>query len=67
MLRFYSNSTLQNMWNGLDILVSANPKLIENAPENKTIVKYETPYNKNVKCEYEIDELKKLNEIIKNL
>ena len=66
-IKFYSNSTLQNMWNGLDILVSANPKLIENAPENKTIVKYETPYNKNVKCEYEIDELKKLNEIIKNL
>ena len=66
-IKFYSNSTLQNMWDGLDILVSANPKLIENAPENKTIVKYETPYNKNVKCEYEIDELKKLNEIIKNL
>ena len=66
-IKFYSNSTLQNMWNGLDILVSANPKLIENAPKNKTIVKYETPYNKNVKCEYEIDELKKLNEIIKNL
>ena len=63
-IKFYSNSTLQNMWDGLDILVSANPKLIENAPENKTIVKYETPYNKNVKCEYEIDELKKLNEII---
>ena len=66
-IKFYSNSTLQNMWDGLDILVSANPKLIENAPENKIIVKYETPYNKNVKCEYEIDELKKLNEIIKNL
>ena len=66
-IKFYSNSTLQNMWDGLDILVSANPKLIENAPKNKTIVKYETPYNKNVKCEYEIDELKKLNEIIKNL
>ena len=63
-IKFYSNSTLQNMWDGLDILVSANPKLIENAPKNKTIVKYETPYNKNVKCEYEIDELKKLNEII---
>ena len=66
-IKFYSNSTLQNMWDGLDILVSANPKLIENAPKNKTIVKYETPYNKNVKCKYEIDELKKLNEIIKNL
>jgi hypothetical protein len=66
-IKFYSNSTLQNMWDGLDILVSANPKLIENAPENKTIVKYETPYNKNVKCESENDELKILNEIIKNL
>ena len=66
-IKFYSNSTLQNMWNGLDILVSANPKLIENAPNNKTVIKYKTSYNKDVTCEYEIDELKKLNEIIKNL
>jgi len=66
-IKFYSNSTLQNLWDSLDILVSANPKLIENAPENKTVIKYETPYNKNVTCEYEITELKKLNEIIKNI
>lgn len=66
-IKFYSNSTLQNMWDGLDILVSANPKLIENAPNNKTVIKYKTLYNKDVTCEYEIDELKKLNEIIKNL
>ena len=66
-IKFYSNSTLQNMWNGLDILVSANPKLIENAPNNKTVIKYKTSYNKDVTCEYEIDELKKLNKIIKNI
>jgi hypothetical protein len=66
-IKFYSNTTLQNLWDSLDILVSANPKLIENAPENKTVIKYETPYNKNVTCEYEITELKKLNEIIKNI
>jgi hypothetical protein len=66
-IKFYSNSTLQNLWDSLDILVSANPKLIENAPENKTVIKYETLYNKNVTCEYEITELKKLNEIIKNI
>jgi hypothetical protein len=66
-IKFYSNSTLQNLWDSLDILVSANPKLIENAPENKTVIKYETSYNKNVTCEYEITELKKLNEIIKNI
>ena len=66
-IKFYSNSTLQSMWDALDILVSANPKLIENAPKNKTIIKYKTLYNKNVTCEYEINELKKLNEIIKNL
>jgi len=66
-IKFYSNTTLQNLWDSLDILVSANPKLIENAPENKTVIKYETSYNKNVTCEYEITELKKLNEIIKNI
>ena len=66
-IKFYSNSTLQNMWNGLDIIVSANPKLIENAPNNKTVIKYKTSYNKDVTCEYEIDELKKLNKIIKNI
>lgn len=66
-IKFYSNSTLQNLWDSLDILVSANPKLIENAPKHKTIIKYETQYNENVDCEYKINELKTLNEIIKNL
>ena len=66
-IKFYSNSTLQNLWDSLDILVSANPKLIENAPKHKTIIKYETQYNENVGCEYKINELKTLNEIIKNL
>lgn len=36
-----------------DIVITANPNLIENCPEGKTVVKIEMPYNKNTanKCE----------------
>jgi hypothetical protein len=40
------------IWDRCDILITANPNLIENAPEGKTVVKIEMPYNKNVETKY---------------
>ena len=40
------------IWDRCDILITANPNLIENAPEGKTVVKVEMPYNKNVETKY---------------
>jgi hypothetical protein len=36
---FFSNVTINNVWNEFDILLTANPNLLLNHPEKNTIVK----------------------------
>jgi hypothetical protein len=66
-VKFYSNSTKNSMWDEIDILLTANPDLILNKPKNKIVVKYNTMYNKNVSCEYEINTLKEFGETLQKL
>lgn len=40
------------IWDRCDILITANPNLISNVPEGKTVIKVEAPYNKDVECKY---------------
>lgn len=65
---FYSNYTIDDMWNQVDILVSSNPKILKSYPEDKIIVKYITDYNKHIDSVHKISTIKelesKLNEII---
>jgi len=66
-VKFYSNTTINSMWDEIDILLTANPNLLLDKPNNKIVVKYNTNYNKNVNCEYEIDTLKEFDEILQKL
>jgi hypothetical protein len=66
-VKFYSNSTINSMWNEIDVLLTANPSLLLDYPSDKTLIKYNTDYNKNVTSEYEINKIKKLEGVIKNL
>jgi hypothetical protein len=66
-VKFYSNSTINSMWNEIDILLTSNPSLLLEKPKDKIVVKYNTNYNKNVDCEYVIDSLKEFDEILKKL
>jgi hypothetical protein len=54
---FYSEPTKSRLWDEVDILLTANPVHIENKPEDKVVIKYNTNYNKNVKSDYEISTL----------
>jgi hypothetical protein len=69
-VKFYSNQTINSMWDEIDILLTSNPDLILNHPDNKHIIKYNTDYNKEIKCDDEISSIKelsnKLNQIINN-
>lgn len=69
-IKFYSNVTINSMWDEVDILLTANPELLLNIPENKIVIKYETIYNNEIESKYSIKELKelknKLKEIIKH-
>ena len=59
-VKFYSESTINSLWESIDILLTANPKLLLNHPENKTVIKYNTSYNSDIKTEHEISTIKEL-------
>jgi hypothetical protein len=66
-VRFYSESTINLMWDSIDVLLTANPNLLLNYPQGKIVIKYETLYNQNIDVEYSITKLKELNTKIKEL
>ena len=66
-IKFYSNTTLNDMWGCVDMLLTANPDLLKNTPENKTTVQYITDYNKSIECEYKIEKLSDLDELVKQI
>lgn len=59
-IKFYSEQTKKDMWGSIDILLTANPDLLLNKPENKIIIKYQTSYNIDITVENEIENLKQL-------
>ena len=66
-VKFYSNSTINSMWDEVDILLTANPDLLLNCPEDKVVIKYETIYNQDVKSDLSIKEIKELEFTLKKI
>lgn len=66
-VKFYSESTINTMWDSIDILLTANPNLLLNYPKNKKVIKYVTYYNQDIKSEYEIQKLGELKTKIKEI
>ena len=58
------------IWDKCDVLVTADPKLIEEKPEGKICVKINMPYNKDLEADYSFDSLSdalKENNMLKKL
>jgi hypothetical protein len=66
-VKFYSESTINSMWDSIDVLLTANPNLLLNYPKNKIVIKYETQYNKDIMVEHSITKFKELQNKIKQL
>ena len=66
-IKFYSNSTLDNMWDSIDLLLTSNPNLLTTHPDKKVLVQYVTDYNKNIDNKYKIDKLEDFDELIKQI
>lgn len=66
-VKFYSNITLNSMWNEIDILLTANPALLLDYPNDKIVIKYETEYNTDIPCIHTIYTIKELDDKIKQL
>ena len=66
-VKFYSNTTINSMWNEVDILLTSNPDLLLNNPDNKIIIKYETEYNKQINSKYSITKIKELEDVLNTI
>lgn len=66
-VKFYSESTINSLWDSVDILLTANPNLLLNHPLNKKVIKYQTVYNENINSEHSIQSIKELKNKIEQL
>jgi hypothetical protein len=66
-VKFYSHVTIDSMWDEIDVLITANPQHLLQHPDNKTIIKYETPYNQHIDVDYTIKTIKELETKLKTL
>jgi hypothetical protein len=67
-ITFYSNFTVDNVIDRFDIILTANPNIIEKQ-KNKNVIKYNTSYNENFKSSNSINNLSEfellLNKLVK--
>jgi hypothetical protein len=66
-IKFYSNYTINSMWDEIDLLLTSNPSLLLEYPSDKILIKYETDYNKNIKTSHCIKSLKELEDKLKEI
>lgn len=66
-VKFYSNLTINSMWEEVDILLTSNPALLLEYPTDKIVIKFETEYNKNIPSTHTIKTIKDLEIKLKEL
>jgi hypothetical protein len=66
-VKFYSNLTINSMWDEIDVLLTSNPALLLEHPEDKIVIKYLTGYNKQIDTNYSITTLKELDSTLKQI
>ena len=66
-VKFYSESTINSLWDSVDVLLTANPQLLLNHPEGKIVIKFNTSYNSDINTEHSISKLKEFEDKIKEL
>jgi len=66
-VKFYSESTINSMWDSIDVLLTANPTLLLEYPEGKTVIKFNANYNSEINIEHSISSIKELKTKIKEI
>ena len=49
--------TYNGIWDQFDVIITAEPTIIESVPENKTVIKINAPYNQELETEHEFDDI----------
>lgn len=64
-IKFYSDITESWVWEHSDLIITSNPKLLQDTQNTKIMVKYATPYNQEIDCKYTINTLEEFKELYK--
>lgn len=64
---FYNKKNMKKMWSNFDVIVTANPELLEIKPKNKKSVKVKTSYNEEIASDFTIDSIEDFTSIYKSL
>ena len=54
---FYFPADSSKIWDRCDVLITANPSLLNGKPEGKTAIRIEKEYNKDCPCDYHYETL----------
>lgn len=69
-IKFYSNVTIDTIMDNFDVIITANPNIIQNKNKKPILVKYKTLYNESLISNYEINTIDDieplLNKILNN-
>lgn len=66
-IHFYNKKTIKKMWSKFDVIVTANPNLLEIKPKNKISIKINTSYNQNYESDYSIDSIEGFTSVYNQL
>jgi len=66
-VKFYSNYTINSMWDEIDVLLTSNPSLLLDYPSDKIVIKYNTDYNKHSESSISINSIKELDKKLKQI
>ena len=66
-IKFYSSSTIEKMWETVDVLLTANPELLTEHPEDVTVIQFLTEYNQSINNNHKIETLKDFDDLITKL
>jgi hypothetical protein len=64
---FYSEVTKNKMFDEIDVLLTSNPALLLTKYEDKTLIKFETEYNKHIDCNFTIRSLSEFEDVINKI
>lgn len=52
----------EEMWSESDVIITANPEVLKNKPNNKITIKVDCDYNKNSSSDYSVEKIKDILE-----
>lgn len=61
--KYVFDESSEEIWDNVDILVTADPEMLSNIPLNKKAIKVMRPFNVDIKSDFEIMEINDLNKL----